>query len=199
MESLDRSSNSQLLSHFTGKTAADALMQRFGGLTDLAQASFEDLQCVKGIGKSKAAAIKSAFLLAQRLVREVYPAAPLMDTPERVADLLREENRVYTVEHFQVVFLNTRKRMIAVQNLSQGTLDMLLVHAREVFAPAIAKRAASIILVHNHPSGDPQPSRADLDMTRAVKDALAGVGIAVHDHLVIGRKGHASFKAMGLL
>ena len=149
MESLEHANNTDLLSTLAGKPAAEALLERYGGLTSLAQASFDELQVVKGIGKSKAAAIKSAFLLAQRLTRESYAEAPLLDTPERVADLLREQNRVYTVEHFQVVFLNTRRRRIGVQNLSQGTLVTLLVHPREVFRRAIAVGAAAIVIVHN--------------------------------------------------
>ena len=144
METLQHANNTELLSALAGIPAAEALVQHFGGLTALAQASF-----VKGIGKSKAAAIKSAFLLAQRLAHESYAEAPLLDTPDRVADFLREQNRVYTVENFQVVFLNTRRRLIAVQNISQGTLDTILVHPREVFAGAISRRAAAIVLVHN--------------------------------------------------
>src|ERR1051326_4218056 len=160
MSNLEHASNAELLAKLAGKPAADALVQQYSGLTDLAQASFDELQSVNGIGKSKAAAIKSAFLLAQRLSREAYPEAPLLDTPERVADFLREQNRTYTVENFQVAFLNARRRLIGVQNIAQGTLDTLLVHAREVFAPAIA--ASAIILVHNLPSGDPTPSEADI-------------------------------------
>ena len=153
MEPLEHADNQELLSKLAGNSAAAALIHQFGGLTHLAQASFDELLLVKGIGKSKAAAIKSAFLLAQRLTRESYAESPLLDTPERVADFLRERNRVYTVENFQVAFLNTRRRLIAVENIAQGTLDTILVHAREVFAPAIAKKAAALILVHNHPSG----------------------------------------------
>ncbi len=149
MESLEHASNTELLSTLAGNSVAAVLMHQYGGLTNLAQASFDELQLVKGIGKSKAAAIKSAFLLAQRLTRESYAESPLLDTPERIADFLREENRVYTVEHFQVVFLNTRRRLIGVENISHGTLDTILVHAREVFLPAIAKRSSAIILVHN--------------------------------------------------
>ena len=141
MESLEHANNAELLSTLTGKPVADALLQQFGGLTSLAQASFDELQLVKGVGKSKAAAIKSAFLLAQRLSKESYAEAPMVDTAERVADLLREQNRTYTVENLQVVFLNTRRRLIGVQNISQGTLDTILVHAREVFSAAISKRA----------------------------------------------------------
>ena len=162
----EHANNQELLANLAGPFVAEALLKQYGGLTKLAQASFDELQNVKGIGQSKAAAIKSAFLLAQRLTRESYADSPVLDTPERVADFLREANRVYTVENFQVVFLNTRRRLMSVENISQGTLDTLLVHPREVFAPAIAKRAAAIILVHNHPSGDPNPSEADIKVTR---------------------------------
>jgi DNA repair protein RadC len=136
----------------------------------------------------RVAAIKSAFLLAQRLSKETYADAPLLDTPERVADLLREENRLYTVENFQVIFLNTRRRLIAVQNISQGTLDTILAHPREVFAAAISRRAAAIILAHNHPSGDPSPSEADIKVTRDLIRAGQLLKIEVLDHVILGRR-----------
>lgn len=188
MESLEHANNVELLSTLAGKTAAQALLERYGGLTPLAQASFDELQMVKGIGKSKAAAIKSAFLLAQRLTRESYAEPPLLDSPERVADLLREKNRVYTVEHFQVVLLNTRRRLIGVHNLSQGTLDTLLVHPREVFRPAIAAGAAAIVVVHNHPSGDPTPSEQDIKVTRDLMRAGQLLKIDLLDHIILGRR-----------
>jgi DNA repair protein RadC len=188
MELLEHANNQELLSHLAGSSVAQALVQQYGGLTGLAQASFDELLNVKGIGKSKAAAIKSAFLLAQRLTRESYAESPVLDTPERVADFLREKNRVYTVENFQVVFLNTRRRLIAVENISQGTLDTILVHAREVFAPAIARHAAAIILAHNHPSGDPTPSEADIKVTRDLIRAGQLLKIEVLDHVILGRR-----------
>ena len=188
MQPLEHASNAELLCKLAGKAVADALMQQYGGLTNLAQASFDELQLVKGIGQSKAAAIKSAFLLAQRLTRETYPESPLMDQPERVADLLREENRPYTVENFQIILLNTRRRLIGVQNISQGTLDTLLVHPREVFAAAIVKRASAIVLVHNHPSGDPTPSEADIKVTRDLIRAGQLLKIEVLDHIILGRR-----------
>jgi DNA repair protein RadC len=188
MEPLEHANNQELLSKLTGNAEAEALIQQYGGLTNLAQASFVELQNVKGIGKSKAAAIKAAFLLAQRLTRESYAEPPLLDTPERIADLLREQNRVYTVENFQVVFLNTRRRLIAVENISQGTLDTLLIHAREVFAPAIARHASAIALVHNHPSGDPTPSEADIKVTRDLIRAGQLLSIHVLDHIILGRR-----------
>src|ERR1039457_7570323 len=107
MESLEHANNKELLSTLAGAPAAGVLMEKFGGLTSLALASFDELQSVKGIGKSKAAAIKSAFLLAQRLSRETYGVAPILDTPERMAGFLRAPNRLYTVEHFQGVFVST--------------------------------------------------------------------------------------------
>ena len=188
MDHLEQATNVQLLSTLAGNLVAEALLNKFGGLTSLAQASFDELQQVKGIGKSKAAAIKSAFLLAQRLSKETYADAPLLDTPERVADLLREENRLYTVENFQVVFLNTRRRLIAVQNISQGTLDTILAHPREVFAAAISRRAAAIILAHNHPSGDPSPSEADIKVTRDLIRAGQLLRIDVLDHVILGKR-----------
>lgn len=188
VDSFEHASNSELIAYLTGKPIAEALAQQFPALTDLAKASFDDLQTIKGIGSSKAAAIKSAFILAQRLTRESYAESPLLDTPERVADLLREQNRVYTVENFQVAFVNARRRLIAVQNITQGTLDTILVHAREVFAPAIAKRASAVILVHNHPSGDPTPSEADIKVTRDLIRAGQLLHIEVLDHVILGRR-----------
>src|ERR1039458_7296468 len=153
MGNLEQASAADLLTHLAGTPVSDALMERYEGLTNLSKASLDELQLVKGVGQSKASAIKSAFLLAQKLSQESFPELPLMDTPERIADYLREANRAYTVENFQVVFLNNRTRMIGMEKISQGTLDTLLVHGRKVFAPAISRRAAAIILVHNHPSG----------------------------------------------
>lgn len=184
----DELNNEDLLSSIAGKAAAEELMLRFGGLTALAHASFDELTEIQGIGESKAKAIKSAFLLAQRLSRETYLEAPLLDSPERVADLLREENRLYTVENFQVALLNTRRRLLSVHNVSQGTLDTLLVHPREVFFQAIQKRAAAVILVHNHPSGDPTPSDADIRVTRDLIRAGQLLKIEVLDHVILGQR-----------
>lgn len=203
MESLEHASNAELLAKLTGKTAAEALVQQYGALTDLSKASFDELQHIPGIGESKAAAIKSAFLLGQRLSREAYPESPVLDNPEAIAGLLREQNRTYTVESLQVLFLNTRRRLIGIQNVSQGTLDTILVHPREVFAAAISKRASAIVLVHNHPSGDPTPSEADIKVTRDLIRAGQLLKIDVLDHVIIGRatpertKDYASLRELG--
>jgi len=203
MESLEHASNAELLAKLTGKSAAEALVQHYGGLTDLSKASFDELQHVKGIGLSKAAAIKSAFLLGQRLSREVYPESPVLDNPESIAGLMREPNRAYTVESLQVLFVNVRRRLIGIQTISQGTLDTILVHPREVFAAAIAKRASAIVLVHNHPSGDPTPSEADIKVTRDLIRAGQLLKIDVLDHVIIGRatpertKDYSSLRELG--
>ena len=148
----------------------------------------DELQQLKGIGRSKAAAIRSAFLLAHRLSRETYQEAPMLDTPDRVADALRETNRLYEVEHFQVVCLNTRRRLIAVETIAQGILDQVIVHAREVFSAAIARRSSAIILVHNHPSGDPSPSESDIRVTRDLIRAGQLLKIEVLDHIILGAR-----------
>jgi DNA repair protein RadC len=188
MQSFEQASNAELLSSIAGQGPAQLLMERFGGLAPIARASVDELQQLKGVGKAKAVAIRSAFLLAQRLSQESYREPPLCDTPERVADLLRETNRLYTVEHFQVVCLNTRRRVISVENIAQGILDQVLVHPREVFSVAIAKKASAIILAHNHPSGDSQPSEADIRITRDLIRAGQLLRIDVLDHVILGAK-----------
>jgi DNA repair protein RadC len=167
---------------------AEQLLSRFESLDRLARASLEQLCETKGIGRDKAIALKSAFTLAQRMAKEIGEESPLVDSPERIADLLREENRFYEVERFQVVLVNTRRKLIRVERLSQGTLDTLLVHPREVFRVAIAANASAIVLVHNHPSGDPTPSEADIKVTRDLIRAGQLLKIEVLDHIILGRR-----------
>ena len=167
---------------------AQQLLARFGTLEELARASLDQLRQVKGVGRDKAIALKSAFTLAQRMARELQQETPVLDTPERIADLLREENRLYDVEHFQVVLLNTRRKLIRVEQISQGTLDTILVHPREVFKLAIAANASAVVLVHNHPSGDPTPSEADIKVTRDLIRAGHLLKIEVLDHVIIGKR-----------
>ena len=188
MLSFEQASNAELLSSIAGAKPAQLLMERFGGLAPLARASVEELRQLRGVGQAKATAIRSAFLLAQRLSQESYRESPLCDTPERVADLLREPNRLYTVEHFQVVCLNTRRRLISVENIAQGILDQVLVHAREVFSVAIAKKSSAIILAHNHPSGIAEPSEADIRVTRDLIRAGQLLKIEVLDHVILGAR-----------
>jgi DNA repair protein RadC len=126
--------------------------------------------------------------LERRMAQEIRQESPTMDTPERIADLLREENRVLEVENFQVLLLNTRRKLIGFEKISQGTLDTILVHPREVFKPAIAANAAAIVLAHNHPSGDPTPSEADIKVTRDLIRAGQLLKIEVLDHIILGSR-----------
>ena len=182
---------------------AEQLLRRFGTLGALAKASVGDLSQTKGIGRDKAVALKSAFTLARRMAQEIGREAPQLDTPDRVADLLREENRLYEVEHFQIVLLNTLRKLIRVEEISRGTLDTILVHPREVFKLAITSNASAIVLVHNHPSGDPSPSEADVKVTRDLIRAGQLLKIEVLDHVILGnstdnrRKDYVSLRELG--
>jgi DNA repair protein RadC len=182
---------------------AEQILHKFGSLDNLGKASLEDLQKVKGIGRDKAIALKAAFTLARRMALELRQDGPTLDNPESIAGLLREDNRAYDVEHFQVVLLNTRRKLIRVDVVSQGTLDTLLVHAREVFRAAISANAAAIVIVHNHPSGDPTPSEADIKVTRDLIRAGQLLKIDVLDHVILGRasreraEDYVSLRALG--
>jgi DNA repair protein RadC len=162
------------------------LVHKFGSLGAMARASVDDLRCIRGIGRDKAVTLVAAFTLGSKIAEELQRESPILDTPEAVAGLLREQNRVKDVETFQIMLVNTRRRLIRVEQVSQGTLDTLLVHPREVFKSAIAARAAAIVLVHNHPSGDPTPSEADIKVTRDLIRAGQLMKIDVLDHVILG-------------
>ena len=174
-----------------GKSAlviGQELLAKFQTLDRLSQSSVTELCEVKGIGRDKAVTLKAAFTLARRMAAELRAESPLLDSPKRIADLLREDARGYEVEHFLVLLLNTRRHLIRVERISQGTLDAIHVHAREVFKHAISANAAAIVLVHNHPSGDPTPSEADIKVTRDLIRAGQLLKIDVLDHVILGRR-----------
>ncbi len=181
------------------------LLQKFGNsLQALAQASLDDLQTIKGIGRDKAVTLVAAFALARAMAKDLQRESPVLDNPEAIVRLVREENQARNVETFQVLLLNTRRRLIRVVIvISDGTLDTILVHPREVFRAAIAANAAAIVLVHNHPSGDPTPSEADIKVTRDLIRAGQLLKIEVLDHVIIGRatpdrpKDYASLRELG--
>ena len=179
------------------------LLARFGSLQSLARASVTDLQKVKGIGRDKAVTLVAAFTIAGKMAAELQLESPVLDNPENVARLLRELNVLKTVETLQVVSLNTRRKLIRIDEVTDGTLDTLLVHPREVFKTAIAANAAAIVLAHNHPSGDPTPSEADIKVTRDLIRAGQLLHIEVLDHIIIGRataersKDYASLRELG--
>ena len=178
------------------------LLQKFGTLQALAQASIADLQKVKGIGRDKAVTLVAAFALARKMAGELQHESPVLDNPENVVRLLREMNLVKNVETLQVLLLNTRHRLIRVdEKITEGTLDTLLVHPREVFRSAIAANAAAVVLAHNHPSGDPTPSEADIKVTRDLIRATQYLKIELLDHVIIGdvrrEKSYSSLRELG--
>jgi len=178
----------ELLANITGQNQALALMERYESLTALARADDQELMQVPGVGAAKAAALKSALTLAIKLSQEITAEPPLLDSPDKIADLLREELRLQTTETFIVVMLNTRRKLIKYVRISNGTLDTLLVHPREVFKVAIAANAAAIVVAHNHPSSDPTASEADIKVTRDLIRAGQLLKIELVDHVIIGAK-----------
>jgi DNA repair protein RadC len=190
-----------------GMNAVDVgnyLICQYGNsLQALARASVDDLRKIKGIGRDKAVTLKAAFELAKRMAAELHGESPVLDNPQAVADFLREENRSHDVECFRVLLLNTRRRLIRMEKISQGTVDTILVSPREVFKAAISANASAIVLLHNHPSGDPTPSEADIKVTRDLVRAGQLLKIDVLDHVILGRKtqerekDYASLKELG--
>jgi DNA repair protein RadC len=193
----------------TGLKGANALelgkqiLGQYGSLQALARASVKELQTIKGVGPDKAVTLLAAFTLARKMADEFRNESPLLDTPEAIARVLREQNRRAEVETFQVVLLNIRRRLIEVKEISQGTLDTLLVHPREVFKHALAANAAAVVLAHNHPSGDPTPSEADIKVTRDLIRAGQLLKIDVLDHVILGHattersKDYVSLRELG--
>jgi len=178
---------------------AQRLLSKFGSLKGIANATLEELAQVKGIGLAKASQIKAAFELANRL--EGYPESNKkhsVKTPEEVVKLVSGRLKGKKKEHFLVILLDTRGQLIKTSEISVGSLDTSIVHPREVFKEAMSASAASVIFVHNHPSGDPQPSEDDLKLTERLAEAGEIVGIDVLDHIIICDKKYISLKREGL-
>jgi len=181
-----------------------SLLQKFDkSLNALALATVDELKQVPGIGRDKAVTLVAAFALAKRMEKERLAESPVLDNPATVVSFMRETNRLKNVESFQVLLLNVRKKLIREQEISHGLLDTILVHPREVFRAAIMANAAGIVLVHNHPSGDPAPSEADIKVTRDLIRAGQLLKIEVVDHVIIGRatadraKDYTSLRELG--
>ena len=167
---------------------SDQLLLKFKSLDGLSRASLEELRQVRGVGRDKAIALKAAFTLARRLAAELRRESPVVETPAQIASFLRDDNHSYEVERFQVLLLNARRRLIRVETIAHGLVDTILAHPREVFRAAISANASAVVLVHNHPSGDPQPSEADIRTTRDIIRAGQMLKIEVLDHVILGRR-----------
>jgi DNA repair protein RadC len=165
------------------------LLSAFGSLTALAKAPVKDIQEINSIGPVKAQMIKAAMELAQRLTRESVGESPLITTPEQAAAVLRERARILQKEVFWALMLDTKNRLIGEpKKISEGTLNSSLVHPRELFKKAVEYSCASMILAHNHPSGDPTPSSEDIKVTKQLIGAGGVMGIKVLDHIILGHR-----------
>jgi len=177
---------------------AQKLLSQFGSLQKLAEAGIEELSSIKGIGLAKATQIKAAFEIGRRLSTQTpaYKSKELTD-PEKVYQLIKSKIKDYHKEHFYIIALNSRNHSIA--EVSIGSLNASIVHPREVFAEAIKNKAASVIIAHNHPSGDPEPSDDDLVLTRKLVESGKILGVEVIDHIIIAKNDFFSFKNKGLI
>ena len=181
------------------KPLAKALLTEFGGIGGLLTAEPEAMMRVDGMGEGAAAAIRIAQGSALRLLHAQVANRPMLANWQALLDYLRADMAHRGVELFRVLHLNTRNILIRDEIMNHGTVDQAPVHVREVIRRALELQSAAIILVHNHPSGDPSPSRADIEITRRIVEAGKPLNIAVHDHLIIGANGHASLRAQGLI
>jgi len=178
---------------------AQRLLSRFGNLNRIANASVEELTEINGIGPAKAAQIKAAVELSKRLESPVQEGGkPVLKSPEDVVKLIKMKLKGKKKEHFLVLCLDTRNHLINCKSVSVGSLDTSVVHPREVFKEAITASAASVIFAHNHPSGDPEPSEEDIELTKRLVKAGEIIGIDVLDHIIVCDKGYLSLKAKNL-
>jgi DNA repair protein RadC len=181
------------------KPLAKRLLHEFGGIGGLLTASPDALRRVLKDNDRQVAVIKVAQAAALRLLKAEAAAKPVLSNWQALLDYLRADMAHHLTERVRVLHLNTRNMLVRDELMSEGSIDEAAVYAREVIRRAIDLGSAAVILVHNHPSGDPKPSKADIDVTRAIADAGKRLGIAVHDHVIIGTQGHASLRAMGLI
>jgi len=175
------------------------LLSRFGNLKGIANASIEELTQTKGIGPAKAAQIKAALELSKRLEADISEKPkPIIKSPEDVAAVVKTRLKGKKKEHFFVLCLDTRNRLINDRLVSIGSLDTSIVHPREVFREAVSSSAASVIFAHNHPSGDPEPSKEDVELTKRLAKAGEIIGIDVLDHIIVCNENYLSLKAKNL-
>lgn len=181
------------------KPLAKALLKRFGSLAETLAAPPERLREISGMGDGAVAALKIAAVAAQRVTRERVRSRPLMGSFKDVIEHCRATIGFSDREIFRVLFLDKRNGLIADEVQGEGTVDHTPVYPREVVRRALELGASAVILAHNHPSGDPTPSAADIKMTQQIAAIAQSMGISVHDHLIVGRNGHASLKGMRLI
>ncbi len=181
------------------KPVAKALIARFGSLAGVLNADPSALQQVKGVGETSAAALKSVAIAARRMARSEVIQKPVLGSWQALIDYLSIDMAHLTKERVRVLYLDAKNRLIDDHHASEGSIDEAAIHPREVIGRALDLGASALILVHNHPSGSPEPSRADIQITRKIAEAGMHMSVTVHDHVIIGREGHVSLRAKGLI
>ncbi len=181
------------------KPLAKTLLTRFGSFSEVLAAPEAQLREIDGIGDGVIHLLKLVKTAAQRFARDKITERPLLGSWKSVIDYCKAAMAFEPIEHFRVLFLNKKNQLIADEVQQRGTVDHTPVYPREVVKRALELSATAIILVHNHPSGDPTPSTADIQMTRQVVDTAKPLGIMVHDHIIVGKGGHASFRGLKLI
>lgn len=181
------------------KPIAKSLLSRFGSLSGIFAADTHELTKIQGVGATVAAYIRATREIGVRTTREVIAGRPIISSWTALLAYIRGQLQHETREQFRVLFLDRKNQLIADELMGQGTVDHAPVYPREIARRALEVSASALILVHNHPSGDPTPSRSDIDITREIIDALAPFDIRVHDHLIAAKHGVTSFKTEGLI
>lgn len=178
---------------------ANRLLKGGNGIRGLYELNFEELRAIRGIGKAKASQIKASLELGRRLKTYRGVNSPYVKSPNDAAELVMEDMRYLKKEFLRLMMLNTKNMIIAIKDISIGSLNSSIVHPREIFVEAIKVSSASIIMCHNHPSGDPSPSQEDIDVTKRVYEAGRIVGIDLLDHIIIGDGRYLSLKEKGII
>jgi DNA repair protein RadC len=181
------------------KPLAKTLIAKFGSFAEVISAPEKRLREVKGIGEQAVVDLKIVHAAASRLARGKVQGKTVLSSWSAVLDYCRTAMAFEDKEQFRILFLDKRNQLIADERQQTGTVDHTPVHPREVIKRALELSATAIILVHNHPSGDPTPSRADIQMTQQIIDTAKPLGISVHDHIIVGKEGHASLKGLKLI
>jgi DNA repair protein RadC len=181
------------------KPLAKELLKRFGSLAAVLDAEPGAIKQVKGVSEASVGALKIAALAARRMARSEVRQKPVLGSWQALLDYLTIDMAHLTVERVRVLFLDTRNRLILDHLAQEGTIDEAAIHPREVIRRGLDIGATALILVHNHPSGSPEPSRADIQITQRIAEAGRLLGITVHDHVIVGREGHVSLRAKGLI
>lgn len=181
------------------KPLAKKLIDHFGGFADVLAADPKNLTAITGVSENTAAFLKAVYVAGGQLLKQKIADAPILSSWKALLDYCHATMAHEKKEHFRVLFLNRKNRLIRDEVQQSGTVDHTPVYPREVVKRALEIGATAVILVHNHPSGDPTPSNADIEMTKEIVRAVTPVDVVVHDHLIISATGHYSFKAHGLL